>query len=99
MEQIKVDQNAQNIAQLAAAIAQLQRTTDFILKQLKLEYTDDPASSIPPQLAEKMSALLRQGKKGELEAIKEYRSHCGHRRHEEAHAARVMPRVDSPAQA
>ena len=77
MEQIKVDQNAQNIAQLAAAIAQLQRTTDFILKQLKLEYTDDPASSIPPQLAEKMSALLRQGKKGELEAIKEYRSQAG----------------------
>jgi ribosomal protein L7/L12 len=77
VEQIKVDQNAQNIAQLAAAIAQLQRTTDFILKQLKLEYTDNPAGNLAPELAEKISALIRQGQKGELEAIKVYRSQAG----------------------
>ena len=74
MEQIKVNQNAENIAELAAAVAQLQRKTDFILKQLKIEYTDDPASSLPPELAEKIMAQIRQGKKGELEAVKLYRS-------------------------
>ncbi len=77
MQRIKVDQNAQNMAELAAAIAQLQRTTDFILKQLKVEYVDDPAANIPPQLAEKMTALIRQGEKGKLEAIKLYRSQVG----------------------
>ncbi len=77
MEEIKVNQNAQNIAEIAAAVAQLQRKTDFILKQLKLEYTDDPASLLPPQLAEQLFALIQQGKKGELEAIKKYRSEAG----------------------
>jgi ribosomal protein L7/L12 len=77
MEKIKVDQNAQNIAQLAAAVAQLQRTTDFILKRLGVDCTDDPASSLPPELAEKIAALLRQGKNGELDAIKLYRSQTG----------------------
>jgi hypothetical protein len=77
MKRIQVDQNAQNIAEIAAAVAQLQRTADYILKQLKLEYTDDPASNLPPDLAQKISDLIRKGKSGELEAVKVYRSQAG----------------------
>ena len=77
MQPVKVNQNAENIAELAAAVAQLQRKTDFILKQLKIEYVDDPAGSLPPDLAAKLTALIRQGKKGELEAVKLYRSQAG----------------------
>lgn len=62
------------LSQLAQAIGRLERKTDFILKQLNLQYTDDPESSIPPHLAE-VYALLKQGKK--MEAIKAYRQQTG----------------------
>ncbi len=55
---------------VAQAIARLERKTDFILKELKLEYIDNPEGNIPPQLAE-VYALLKQGKK--LQAIQAYR--------------------------
>ena len=57
-------------SRISQAIARLDRKTDFILKELKLEYIDQPDSSIPPQLAE-VYALLKQGKK--LHAIQAYR--------------------------
>lgn len=60
----------ERFSRLAQAIARLERKTDFILKELKLEYIDNPAGSIPPELAE-VYALLQQGKK--LEAIQAYR--------------------------
>jgi ribosomal protein L7/L12 len=56
--------------QIAQAIARLERKTDFILKELNLEYIDTPESSISPQLAE-VYALLQQGKK--MQAIQAYR--------------------------
>lgn len=62
------------LSRLAQAIGRLERKTDFILKELKLEYTDDPDSTIPPELAE-MAALLKQGKK--LQAIQAYRKLTG----------------------
>ncbi len=77
MEQIKVDQNAQNIAVIAAAVAQLQRKTDFILKQMNLEYHDDLVALLQPELLQRLQALVRQGGKGELEAIKLYRAQAG----------------------
>jgi hypothetical protein len=77
MERITVDQNAQNISVIAAAVVQLQRTTDFILEQLKVEYVDDPAKNLEPQLADKMYALIQKGNNGVLEAIKLYRSQAG----------------------
>ncbi len=55
---------------ISQAIARLERKTDFILKELKLDYIDNPAGSVPPELAE-VYALLKQGKK--LQAIQAYR--------------------------
>ncbi len=75
MDQIKIDPSSTSLNELAEAILQLQRKTDFILKELKLEYIDDPSVSIPPDLAEEISALLRQGKK--MQAIQAYRSRLG----------------------
>jgi ribosomal protein L7/L12 len=60
----------ERFSRVAQAIARLERKTDFILKELKLEYIDQPDSGIPPQLAE-VYALLKQGKK--LQAIQAYR--------------------------
>lgn len=60
----------ERLSRLAQAIARLERKTDFILTELKLEYIDNPADSIPPELRE-VHALLQQGKK--LEAIQAYR--------------------------
>lgn len=60
----------EHFSRVAQAIARLERKTDFILKQLKLEYIDQPDDSIPPELAE-VAALLKQGKK--LQAIAAYR--------------------------
>lgn len=60
----------ERLSRLAQAIARLERKTDFILKELRLEYIDNPAGSIPPELVE-VYALLQQGKK--LEAIQAYR--------------------------
>lgn len=61
---------SEHFSRMAQAIARLERKTDFILQQLKLEYIDQPDSGIPPELAE-VAALLRQGKK--LQAIVAYR--------------------------
>jgi hypothetical protein len=60
----------EQFSRVAQAVARLERKTDFILKELKLEYIDNPAGSVPPQLAE-VYALLKQGKK--LQAIQAYR--------------------------
>jgi ribosomal protein L7/L12 len=62
------------LSRLAQSIGRLERKTDYILKQLKLEYTDDPEGSIPPELAE-VYALLKQGKR--LQAIQAYRKLTG----------------------
>ncbi len=75
MDQIKIDPTSVSLNELAEAILQLQRKTDFILQALKLEYIDDPSISIPPDLAKEISALLRQGKK--MQAIQAYRSRLG----------------------
>ncbi len=75
MDQIKIDPSSVNLNELAEAILQLQRKTDFILQALKLEYIDDPSISIPPDLVKEISALLRQGKK--MQAIQAYRSRLG----------------------
>jgi ribosomal protein L7/L12 len=61
-------------ARLAQAIGRLERKTDFILKELKLEYTDDPDADVPPELVE-VHALLKQGKR--LQAIQAYRKLTG----------------------
>lgn len=60
----------ERFSRIAQAIARLERKTDFILKELKLEYIDNPEGGIPPQLAE-VYALLKAGKK--LQAIQAYR--------------------------
>ncbi len=65
---------SERLGRLADAIGRLERKTDFILKHLHLEYTDDPESSIPPGLAE-VYALLKQGKR--LQAIQAYRKATG----------------------
>ncbi len=59
---------------MARAIARLERKTDFILKQLNLEYVDHPEDSIPPALTE-VYDLVRQGKR--LQAIAAYRKQTG----------------------
>lgn len=60
----------ERFSQLAQGIARLERKTDFILRNLNLEYIDNPGDSVPPQLAG-VYALLQQGKR--LQAIMEYR--------------------------
>lgn len=55
---------------LAQGIARLERKTDFLLRNLNLEYIDDPDEGVPPQLAE-VHDLLKQGKR--LQAIQAYR--------------------------
>jgi hypothetical protein len=60
----------ERFSRLAQAIARLERKTDFILRNLQLEYVDNPGDSIPPQLAQ-IHTLLKQGKR--LQAIMEYR--------------------------
>jgi ribosomal protein L7/L12 len=59
---------------LAQAIGRLERKTDFILKELKLEYTDDLEGSVAPELAE-VVAFLKQNKK--MDAIRAYRAATG----------------------
>jgi ribosomal protein L7/L12 len=63
-----------HFSRLAQAIARLERKTDYMLKELKLEFRDDPEGAIPPHLAE-VYALLQKGKK--LEAIAAYRKLTG----------------------
>ncbi len=65
---------ARRLDAMAQAIARLERKTDFILKELKLEYTDHPEESLPPALAP-VAALHKQGKR--LEAIQAYRKQTG----------------------
>jgi ribosomal protein L7/L12 len=60
--------------QLALAIGRLERKTDFILKELKLEYTDDLEGNVGPDLAA-VVAFLKQGKK--MDAIRAYRQATG----------------------
>ncbi len=71
-----MDEKALNdhIFRISQAVARLERKTDFILKELKLNYVDDPNSNVPPELAE-IYALVRAGKK--LEAIQAYRKQSG----------------------
>lgn len=71
-----MDEKALNdhIFRISQAVARLERKTDFILKELKLNYVDDPNSNVPPELAE-VYALVRAGKK--LEAIQAYRKQTG----------------------
>jgi ribosomal protein L7/L12 len=63
-----------HIFRISQAVARLERKTDFVLKELKLTYVDDPNSNVPPELAE-VYALVRAGKK--LEAIQAYRKQSG----------------------
>jgi ribosomal protein L7/L12 len=63
-----------HIFRISQAVARLERKTDFILKELKLNYVDDPNSNVPPELAQ-VYALVRAGKK--LEAIQAYRKQTG----------------------
>jgi hypothetical protein len=65
---------SEHLSRIARAIARLERKTDFILRQLKLEYFDDPEDGIPPQFAE-VAAFLKQGNK--LQAIQAYRKLTG----------------------
>ncbi|MGB8646154.1 MAG: hypothetical protein WCF84_13020 [Anaerolineae bacterium] len=65
---------AERITRLSTIVGELERKVDFLLKELKIDYHDDPASNIPPQLSQ-VYAFLQQGKK--LEAIKEYREKYG----------------------
>lgn len=67
---ISYEELNERFSRLAQAIARLERKTDFILRNLNLEYLDNPGDSIPPQLAQ-VHALLKQGKR--LQAIMEYR--------------------------
>jgi hypothetical protein len=47
-----------HLARINQAFARLERKTDFILKELKLEYVDNPDSTaIPPQYAEVQAIL------------------------------------------
>ena len=71
-----MDEKALNdhIFRISQAVARLERKTDFILKELKLNYVDDPNSNVPPELVQ-VYALVRAGKK--LEAIQAYRKQTG----------------------
>ena len=59
------------IAALQLKVGELERKLNFVMQQLKLEYTDDP---LPPTLAEAAS-WLKKGNK--LEAIKVYQQMTG----------------------
>ncbi len=65
---------SERIDRLSQVVGELNRKIDFILKELKLEYHEEPNPNVPPQYA-KIYALMKQGKK--LEAIKEYRTQFG----------------------
>ncbi len=61
-----------DVGSLKQRVARLERLTQFLLDQLKLEFTDNnPEGFITPEIAE----LVRKG--NTLEAIKLYREHTG----------------------
>jgi hypothetical protein len=73
------------LSRLAQQIGRLERKTDFILKHLNLEYTDDLEASIDGFMVE-VYALLKQGKK--MQALQTYRKHTG------ADASEAMTEID-----
>ncbi len=65
-----MDESAR-ISALQLKVAELERNLNFVMRQLKLEYTDDPLS---PALTE-AADWLRKGNK--MEAIKAYQHSTG----------------------
>ena len=59
------------IQQLQARVAKLERTVEFLLSKLELEYVDAPPNGVDPEVFK----LLQAGKK--IEAIKLYREKTG----------------------
>ncbi|MBI1258687.1 MAG: hypothetical protein GC204_14560 [Chloroflexi bacterium] len=57
--------------QLQARVAKLERTVEFLLTKLELEYVDEPPNGVDPDVFK----LLQAGKK--MEAIKLYREKTG----------------------
>jgi ribosomal protein L7/L12 len=57
--------------QLQARVAKLERTVEFLLTRLELEYVDELPSGVDPEVFK----LLQAGKK--IEAIKLYRDKTG----------------------
>ncbi|HVU12250.1 MAG TPA: hypothetical protein VHD90_13285 [Phototrophicaceae bacterium] len=64
----------QELRQLQARVAKLERTVEFLLHHFELDYVDDPSSSIPGVDAEIM-ALVQAGKT--IDAIRLYRERTG----------------------
>jgi ribosomal protein L7/L12 len=60
--------DAAEIFRLKERIAKLERTVEFLLKHLHVEYRDNPENTIDPAILE----ALRRGNK--IEAIKLYRA-------------------------
>jgi hypothetical protein len=67
MDQVHLEQ----IASLSAKVAKLERTVEFLLEKLNLQYFDDPP---PPQFPE-VERWLRKGDK--IMAIKAYQLDTG----------------------
>ncbi len=64
----------QEIKEMRARIAKLERTVEFLLHHFELDYVDDPSSSVPGVDTEIM-ALVQAGKT--LDAIRLYRERTG----------------------
>ena len=64
-----------HLSRINQSIARLERKTDFILKELKLEYVDNPENTNIPAKFAAVQALVKQGKK--LQAMLEYRKLTG----------------------
>ncbi len=60
-----------DIAHLRARVAKLERTVEFLLKHLELEYVDRPSTNASPEVVE----LVQQG--NIIGAIKVYREETG----------------------
>ncbi len=61
----------EQIKQLRARVAKLERTVAFLLSKLEIEYVDDPAPEVDPDVFK----LVQAGKT--IEAIKLYREKTG----------------------
>jgi ribosomal protein L7/L12 len=61
----------QLIQQLQARVAKLERTVEFLLTKLELEYVDEPPNDVDPEVFR----LARAGKT--MDAIKLYREKTG----------------------
>ncbi len=64
----------QEIKEMRARIAKLERTVEFLLHHFELDYVDDPSSSVPGVYTEIMT-LVQAGKT--LDAIRLYRERTG----------------------